>query len=69
MTTEPHTEAQAACEELAAALKQVGIVLPSLGVDPIWLSDAWPRALVELGRCNLETAHRLIAVLKRAAER
>ncbi|AJT65300.2 hypothetical protein T261_3635 [Streptomyces lydicus] len=54
---------------MAAALKQVGIVLPSLGVDPIWLSDAWPRALVELGRCNLETAHRLIDVLKRAAER
>ncbi|MFI9051860.1 hypothetical protein [Streptomyces sp. NPDC053427] len=69
MTTEPHSEAQAACGELAAALRQVGIVLPSLGVDPVWLSHVQPRALVELGRCNVETAHRLSAVLRKAAER
>ncbi|ARF56783.1 hypothetical protein [Streptomyces gilvosporeus] len=69
MTTEPHTKARAACDELAAVLKQLGIVLPSLDVDPVWLSQERPRVLVELGRCNLETAHRLTAVLKKAAER
>ncbi|KIZ19789.1 hypothetical protein [Streptomyces natalensis] len=71
MTTEPHsdTQAQAACDELAAALHELGIVLPSLGVDPVLLCRERPRVLLELGRCNLETAYRLTAVLKKAAER
>ncbi|MFH9251076.1 hypothetical protein ACH4LK_37295 [Streptomyces lydicus] len=67
MTTEPHTEAQEACDELAAALRQAGIVLPSLGVDPVSCARPYPRPLVELGRCNLETVRRLTAVLARAA--
>ncbi|MCL7496608.1 MULTISPECIES: hypothetical protein [Streptomyces] len=60
-------EAEAACAELAAALKRTGIVLPSLGVDPVSYGYAQPRPLIELGRCNLETTHRLIAALDRAA--
>ncbi|REK88382.1 hypothetical protein DY245_21580 [Streptomyces inhibens] len=60
-------EVEAACDELAAALKRMGIVLPSLCVDPVSYSYAQPRPLVELGRCNLETTHRLIAALNRAA--
>ncbi|WP_406209528.1 hypothetical protein [Streptomyces decoyicus] len=59
-------EAEAACAELAAALKRTGIVLPSLGVDPVSYGYAQPRPLIELGRCNLETTHRLIAALDRA---
>ncbi|WP_329174434.1 hypothetical protein OG754_17560 [Streptomyces decoyicus] len=60
-------EAEAACAELAAALKRTGIVLPSLGVDPVSYGYAQPRPLIELGRCNLETTHRLIVALDRAA--
>ncbi|WP_328731779.1 hypothetical protein OHT20_16540 [Streptomyces caniferus] len=73
MATEPRAagdkraEAEAACAELAAALKRSGIVLPSLGVDPVSYGYAEPRPLMELGRCNLETTHRLIAALDRAA--
>ncbi|MFJ6790554.1 hypothetical protein ACWDBF_35165 [Streptomyces angustmyceticus] len=73
MATEPQSAgdkraaAEAACAELAAVLKRAGIVLPSLGVDPVSYGYAVPRPLIELGRCNLETTHRLIAVLDRAA--
>ncbi|MER0481800.1 hypothetical protein ABR737_26270 [Streptomyces sp. Edi2] len=73
MATEPQAagdkrvEAEAACAELAAVLKRTGIVLPSLGVDPVSYGYAQPRPLIELGRCNLETTHRLIALLDRAA--
>ncbi|WP_328689225.1 hypothetical protein OG879_21580 [Streptomyces caniferus] len=73
MATEPRAagdkraEAEAACAELAAALRRSGIVLPSLGVDPVSYGYAEPRPLIELGRCNLETTHRLIAALDRAA--
>lgn len=73
MTTErraaadARNEAEAACGELAAVLKQTGIVLPSLAVDPVTFGYEPPRALVELGRCNVETTRKLIAVLQRAA--
>ncbi|MCF3175515.1 hypothetical protein IPZ61_19620 [Streptomyces sioyaensis] len=63
------TEAEAACDELAAVLKKTGIVLPSLGVDPVTYGYEAPRALVELGRCNLATTRKLIEVLQRAAAR
>lgn len=66
MTQERIAEAEAARDELAAALKGTGIVLPSLCVDPVSYSYERPRPLVELGRCNLETARQLIAVLKGA---
>ncbi|MFC9240780.1 hypothetical protein ACFTZK_30645 [Streptomyces decoyicus] len=64
---EKREEAEAACAELAEALKRADIVLPSLGVDPVSYGYAQPRPLIELGRCNLETTHRLIAALDRAA--
>ncbi|MGW7576772.1 hypothetical protein [Streptomyces sp. NPDC054765] len=62
---ETREEAETACAELAAALKRTGIVLPSLGIDPVSYGYAQPRPLIELGRCNLETTHQLIAVLNR----
>ncbi|MFE2229796.1 hypothetical protein [Streptomyces kronopolitis] len=60
-------EAEAACGELADVLGRTGIVLPSLAVDPVTFGCEPPRVLVELGRCNVETARKLIAVLQRAA--
>ncbi|MEU9982448.1 hypothetical protein [Streptomyces sp. NPDC050856] len=56
-----------AAEEVVAQLRselgEVGVTLPSLRVDPVSAAgeDAYP--LVDLGRCNLDTALRLIAVL------
>ncbi|MEW9520701.1 hypothetical protein [Streptomyces tubercidicus] len=60
-------EAEAVCEELADALRRTGIVLPSLTVDALTYGYEPPRVLVELGRCNVETTRKLIAVLKTAA--
>ncbi|MFF3613713.1 hypothetical protein [Streptomyces sp. NPDC002580] len=50
--------------ELRAALTGVGVVLPSLGVDPVTGASGEPFALVALGRCNVGTAQRLTAVLR-----
>ncbi|WP_043265529.1 hypothetical protein [Streptomyces sp. CT34] len=58
-------DAEAALGELADALKRNGIVLPSLGLDPVTYSGQRSLALVELGRCNPQTARKLAAVLTR----
>ncbi|UIX33056.1 hypothetical protein [Streptomyces sp. GQFP] len=52
---------------LRAALKGVGVALPSLGVDPVSGASDEPFALVLLGRCNVRTATRLAAVLEGVA--
>ncbi|BDD72066.1 hypothetical protein [Streptomyces violaceoruber] len=51
-------------KELRAALAEAGIVLPSLGLDPVSLAREEPCPLIELGRCSVETAQRLAAVLR-----
>ncbi|MCX5004619.1 hypothetical protein OHB05_18590 [Streptomyces sp. NBC_00638] len=51
-------------EELRAALTGVGVVLPSLRVDPVTGASDEPFALVALGRCNVGTARRLTEVLR-----
>ncbi|MER6124264.1 hypothetical protein ABT173_16730 [Streptomyces sp. NPDC001795] len=51
-------------EALRVALERVGIVLPSLCVDPVTGAGAESFALVELGRCNVQTAERLTDVLR-----
>ncbi|MCV2460535.1 hypothetical protein ACIPH4_38365 [Streptomyces tendae] len=51
-------------KELRAALAEAGIVLPSLGLDPVSLAREAPCPLVELGRCSVETAQRLAAALR-----
>lgn len=59
-----------AVAQLGDALAALGITLPSLSID--LLSCSRPlghRPLVELGRCNLETAAALTAALRRAAVR
>jgi hypothetical protein len=56
-------DAEAARDELWAALHGAGITLPSLCVEPASYADEEPRPLVELGRCNVQTARRMAAVL------
>jgi hypothetical protein len=51
-------------EELRASLIGVGVVLPSLRVDPVTGASDEPFALVALGRCNVGTAQKLTAVLR-----
>ncbi|MGW2088420.1 hypothetical protein [Streptomyces sp. NPDC001880] len=56
-------------EEVVARLKEgfsgVGITLPSLRIDPVSCAGSDPvSALVDLGRCNLDTALRLSMVLE-----
>lgn len=57
-------DAEAACEELMAALAKVGVTLPSLGLDPLPYGGEFSFALVELGRCNVPTARALAAALR-----
>ena len=49
---------------LRTALRSVGVTLPSLGVDALSYADRAPRPLVELGRCDPQTARRLTAALR-----
>ncbi len=51
-------------ETLRAALKGVGVVLPSLCVDPVTGASDEPFALVDLGRCNVRVAERLASVVR-----
>ncbi|MEU7716732.1 hypothetical protein [Streptomyces tibetensis] len=57
-------EAEDVVKELRAELAEAGITLPSLGLDPVSLAREAPCPLVELGRCSVETARRLAAVLR-----
>ncbi|MFF2957843.1 hypothetical protein ACFVT1_02730 [Streptomyces sp. NPDC057963] len=58
-----------AAEDAVARLKEgfsgVGITLPSLRIDPVTCAGDEPMTLlVDLGRCNLDTALRLSVVLE-----
>ncbi|MFE9255807.1 hypothetical protein [Streptomyces sp. NPDC006879] len=57
-----------AAEDVVGQLKDglgaAGVVLPSLRVDPVSAADRWAAPLVDLGRCNLDTALRLVALLR-----
>ncbi|QKW04968.1 hypothetical protein HUT18_20765 [Streptomyces sp. NA04227] len=67
---EAPAEAEACVQELKSALSLHGITLPSLNVDLITFSGAYPPhlpGLVALGRCNLRTARLLTTVLRAAA--
>ncbi|GAA3525256.1 hypothetical protein GCM10022295_04100 [Streptomyces osmaniensis] len=57
-------EAEEVVKELRAALEKAGITLPTLRIDPASLAREAPCPLVELGRCSMETARRLAAVLR-----
>ncbi|WP_274559939.1 hypothetical protein [Streptomyces spiramyceticus] len=49
--------------QLRTELGAAGVALPSLRVDPVSSAGNEPYPLVDLGRCNLDTALRLVAVL------
>ncbi|WP_033312250.1 hypothetical protein RFN58_19545 [Streptomyces iakyrus] len=51
-------------KSLRDALAGVGVVLPSLRVDPVTAASDEPLALVDLGRCNVRTAEQLTDVLR-----
>ncbi|TDC77454.1 hypothetical protein [Streptomyces hainanensis] len=54
-----------AVQELSDALAGAGIVLPSLAVDLVSCTSVFHiRPLVELGRCDVDTARRLAAVVR-----
>jgi hypothetical protein len=56
-------EAEEARDVLRAALTDVGVTLPSLGLDCVSLAADPPYPLVELGRCAPRTARQLAAAL------
>jgi hypothetical protein len=56
-------EAEETVKELRAVLAKAGITLPTLRIDQASLARETPRPLIELGRCSVETAARLAAVL------
>jgi hypothetical protein len=57
-------DAKAARDELGEALADAGILLPSLGLDPVSLASDHLSPLVDLGRCNPATARKLAAALR-----
>ncbi|MFS8197052.1 hypothetical protein ACLVWQ_00030 [Streptomyces sp. CWNU-52B] len=57
-------QAEETVKELRDALASTGIKLPTLRLDPATLAREAPCPLVELGRCSVETAARLAAVLR-----
>ncbi|MGW5045515.1 hypothetical protein [Streptomyces griseoluteus] len=59
--------ADQAVERLRTALRDAGIVLPSLRVDPVTEVYGGRNTLVDLGSCNLDVASRLAAVLAERA--
>lgn len=59
--------AEEAVRQLKGALDAVGVVFPSLDVDGVSAAGSYGLPLVDLGRCNLDTALRLAAVLHERA--
>nr|WP_078491975.1 hypothetical protein [Streptomyces yerevanensis] len=57
-------EAEAARGELGEALAGVGVLLSSLGLDALSLAGDYLPPLVDLGRCNPDTARKLAAALR-----
>jgi hypothetical protein len=58
------SDARKACDELDAALKSVGVKLPSLWLDAASCVGPSPLTLIHLGRCNISTARTLTAALR-----
>lgn len=56
-------DAEGVLDALCDALAWSGVPLPSLGLDASTWSGDSEHALLELGRCNLVTARKLITAL------
>ncbi|MFE2168268.1 hypothetical protein ACFXB3_24910 [Streptomyces sp. NPDC059447] len=59
--------AEEAVQQLRESLAGVGVVFPSLDVERVSAAGTYGLPLVDLGRCNLDTALRLAAVLHERA--
>ncbi|MFD9728025.1 MULTISPECIES: hypothetical protein [unclassified Streptomyces] len=59
--------AEEAVQQLKESLAGVGVVFPSLDVERVSAAGTYGLPLVDLGRCNLDTALRLAAVLHERA--
>lgn len=59
--------AEAARDELRAALKGVDVVLPSLRIVPLSCTEECPRQLLDLGPCTVDTARKIATALDSAA--
>ncbi|MEU2597084.1 hypothetical protein [Streptomyces hirsutus] len=57
-------DAAEARNELASALDDAGVLLPSLGLDTVSLASGYLPPLVDLGRCNPGTARKLAEALR-----
>ncbi|MFC8274786.1 hypothetical protein ACFUJR_20080 [Streptomyces sp. NPDC057271] len=57
-------DARAARDELRAALAEVDVRLPSLGIDLVSLASPHLTLLVDLGRCRPDVARRLAEALR-----
>ncbi|WP_411079724.1 hypothetical protein [Streptomyces sp. cmx-18-6] len=55
--------AEGAVARLKEELAGRGVTLPSLRVDPVSSAGNEPTPLIDLGRCNIDTALRLCEVL------
>lgn len=55
--------AENAVAQLKEELAEFGLKLPSLRIDPVSCAGDEPTPLVDLGRCNIDTALRLCEVL------
>jgi hypothetical protein len=58
-------DAETVHEELNTVLREQGIVLPSLRVDPLSYGDHDPKPLIDLGRCTPQTARQMIEVFRK----
>ncbi|MFD7097336.1 hypothetical protein OG264_21820 [Streptomyces xanthophaeus] len=61
--------AEEAVAQLRDSLAGVGVLFPSLDVERVSAAGSYGLPLVDLGRCNLDTALRLAAVLHERAAR
>jgi len=57
-------EAEAVRDDLAAALMDAGVTLPSLGLDAPSYVQYTAAPLIDLGRCNIDTARKIAAALR-----
>ncbi|MBA0050184.1 hypothetical protein E0L36_04505 [Streptomyces sp. AJS327] len=61
-------EAERVRRELRDALEAAGVMLPSLGLDPLSCTGPNPRPLIDLGRCDMATARGLTVLLREHRE-
>lgn len=62
-------ETQETVQQLRQALAALGITLPSLDVDVMSYVNITGKPLIELGRCDQDTARALAAALRKEADR